>query len=93
MKKTISLIAGGLLLATGAKAQVPQVPGIWELDLTSSVLPATFPLASETRSYDLRTGHTGGPRLVRIVGVHSRLDLPRGTAARAPFLSRVRRFY
>jgi len=55
MKKTISLIAGALLLATGAKAQVPQVLGIWELDLKSSMLPATFPLASETRSYDLRT--------------------------------------
>ena len=54
MKKTISLIAGALFLATGAAAQVPQVLGIWELDLTSSVLPATFPLASETRSYDLR---------------------------------------
>src|SRR5262245_63949829 len=54
MKKTISLIAGALLLATGAKAQVPQVLGIWELDLKSSALPATFPLASETRSYDLR---------------------------------------
>jgi hypothetical protein len=54
MKKTISLIAGALLLATGAEAQVPQVLGIWELDLKSSVLPATFPLASETRSYDLR---------------------------------------
>ena len=55
MKKTISLIAGALLLATGATAQVPQVLGIWELDLKSSVLPATFPLASETRSYDVRT--------------------------------------
>jgi len=55
MKKTISLIAGALLLATGAAAQVPQVLGIWELDLKSSVLPANFPLASETRSYDLRT--------------------------------------
>jgi hypothetical protein len=54
MKKTISLIAGALLLATCAEAQVPQVLGIWELDLKSSVLPATFPLASETRSYDLR---------------------------------------
>ena len=54
MKKTISLIAGALFLATGAAAQVPQVLGIWELDLTSSVLPSTFPLASETRSYDLR---------------------------------------
>ena len=48
MKKTISLIAGALLLATGTTAQVPQVLGIWELDLKSSVLPATFPLASET---------------------------------------------
>jgi hypothetical protein len=55
MKKTISLIAGALLLATGTAAQVPHVLGIWELDLKSSVLPATFPLASETRSYDLRT--------------------------------------
>ena len=55
MKKTISVIAGALLLAAGAKAQVPQVLGIWELDLKSSVLPANFPLASETRSYDLRT--------------------------------------
>jgi hypothetical protein len=55
MKKTISLIAGVLLLATSATAQVPQVLGIWELDLTSSVLPAAFPLASETRSYDVRT--------------------------------------
>ena len=54
MKKTIALIAGAFLLATGAKAQVPQVLGIWELDLKSSVSPATFPLASETRSYDLR---------------------------------------
>ena len=54
MKKTISLIAGALLLATGTAAQVPQVLGIWELDLKSSVLPATFLLASETRSYDLR---------------------------------------
>ena len=54
MKKTISLIAGALLLATGALAQVPQVLGIWELDRKASVLPATSLLASETRSYDLR---------------------------------------
>jgi hypothetical protein len=54
MTKTISLMAGALLLATGTTAQVPQVLGIWELDLKSSVLPATFPLASETRSFDLR---------------------------------------
>ena len=54
MKKTIALLVWSLLLATRANAQVPQVLGIWELDITSSVLPATFPLASETRSFDLR---------------------------------------
>ena len=53
MKKTIALLVWSLLLVR-AKAQVPQVLGIWELDLKSSVLPATFPLASETRSFDLR---------------------------------------
>ena len=53
MKKTIALLVWSLLLAR-ANAQVPQVLGIWELDLKSSVLPATFPLASETRSFDLR---------------------------------------
>ena len=53
MKKTIALLVWSLLLAR-ANAQVPQVLGIWELDLKSSVLPATFPLDSETRSYDLR---------------------------------------
>ncbi len=35
MKKTISLIAGALLLATGAKAQVPQVLGIWRTRRTA----------------------------------------------------------
>ena len=54
MKKTIVLLLWSLLLATRANAQVPHVLGIWELDLASSVLPAAFPLASETRSYDLR---------------------------------------
>ena len=53
MKKTIALLVWSLSLAR-ANAQVPQVLGIWELDLKSSVLPATFPLASETRSFDLR---------------------------------------
>src|SRR5262245_51843312 len=54
MKKTISLIAGALLLATGATAQVPRVLGVWELDPVASSIPQGFPLASETRSYDLR---------------------------------------
>ncbi|HEY1307344.1 MAG TPA: hypothetical protein VGF24_27505 [Vicinamibacterales bacterium] len=54
MKKTISLIAGALLLASGATAQVPRVLGVWELDPVASSIPQGFPLASETRSYDLR---------------------------------------
>ena len=87
MKKTISLIAGALLLATGAKAQVPQVLGIWELDLKSSALPATFPLASETRSYDLRPdgylvnlvtrkSTNGHPDFIQIVSKSDGKDYP-----------------
>src|SRR4030095_3466908 len=74
MKKTISLIAGALLLATGATAQVPQVLGIWELDLKSSVLPANFPLASETRSYDLRPD--GYPDFIQVVSKSDGKDYP-----------------
>ena len=87
MKKTISLIAGAFLLATGAKAQVPQVLGIWELDLKSSALPATFPLASETRSYDLRPdgylvnlvtrkSTNGHPDFIQIVSKSDGKDYP-----------------
>jgi hypothetical protein len=55
MKKIPTGIACALLLcATGATAQVPQVLGIWEFDPHASGLPNSFPLASETRSYDLR---------------------------------------
>ena len=87
MKKTISLIAGALLLATCAEAQVPQVLGIWELDLKSSVLPATFPLASETRSYDLRAdgylvnvvtrkSTSGHPDFIQVVSKSDGKDYP-----------------
>ena len=87
MKKTISLITGALLLAAGAKAQVPQVLGIWELDLKSSVLPAMFPLASETRSYDLRTdgylvnlvtrsSTNGHPDFIQVVSKSDGKDYP-----------------
>jgi hypothetical protein len=55
MKKTTAGIACMLLLrATSALAQVPHVLGVWEFDPQASELPNGFPLASETRSYDLR---------------------------------------
>ena len=55
MKKTTALIVCALFLcATSALAQVPHVLGVWELDPQASELPTGFPLASETRSYDLR---------------------------------------
>jgi hypothetical protein len=55
MKKIPTGIACALLLcATGVTAQVPRVLGIWEFDPQASGLPKSFPLASETRSYDLR---------------------------------------
>ena len=55
MKKTTARIACALsLFATSALAQVPHVLGVWEFDPQASELPQGFPLASETRSYDLR---------------------------------------
>ena len=55
MKMTTAPIACALFLcATSALAQVPHVLGVWEFDPQASELPNGFPLASETRSYDLR---------------------------------------
>ena len=55
MKMTTAGIACALsLCATSALAQVPHVLGVWEFDPQASELPQGFPLASETRSYDLR---------------------------------------
>jgi hypothetical protein len=55
MKKTATLVVCALLLyATSTLAQVPHVLGVWEFDPQASELPAGFPLASETRSYNLR---------------------------------------
>jgi hypothetical protein len=55
MKRIPTGIACALLLsATGVTAQVPRVLGVWEFDPQASELPKGFPLASETRSYDLR---------------------------------------
>jgi hypothetical protein len=64
MKKTTARIACALFLcATSALAQVPNVLGVWEFDPQASELPQGFPLASETRSYDLR----GDGYLVNVV--------------------------
>ena len=49
-----SLVCSFTLLSATAGAQVPRVLGVWELDPAASSLPQGFPLASETRSYDLR---------------------------------------
>ena len=49
-----SLVCSLTLLTATAGAQVPRVLGIWELDPAASSIPQGFPLASETRSYDLR---------------------------------------
>lgn len=55
MKPVIALLACSLTLITApAGAQVPRVLGVWELDPAASSMPQGFPLASETRSYDLR---------------------------------------
>jgi len=43
------------VLTATAGAQVPRVLGTWELDPAASSIPPGFPLASETRSYDLRS--------------------------------------
>jgi hypothetical protein len=50
-----SLVCSLTLLTATAGAQVPRVLGVWELDPASSSIPPGFPLASETRSYDLRS--------------------------------------
>jgi hypothetical protein len=49
-----SIVCALLFFTTSATAQVPRVLGIWEVDLQASDLPKGFPVASETRSYDLR---------------------------------------
>jgi hypothetical protein len=56
MLKQLAMVIGATILLgpLNAQAQVPGVLGIWEFDPQASGLPKGFPLASETRSYDLR---------------------------------------
>ena len=55
VKTLIAWLACSLtLIAAPVGAQVPRVLGVWELDPAASSIPQGFPLASETRSYDLR---------------------------------------
>src|SRR6185503_11469885 len=58
-RKTVTTLIASLactltLIAAPAGAQVPRVLGVWELDPAASSIPQGFPLASETRSCDLR---------------------------------------
>jgi hypothetical protein len=54
VKTLIASLCSLTLIAAPAGAQVPRVLGVWELDPAASSIPQGFPLASETRSYDLR---------------------------------------
>jgi hypothetical protein len=56
MLKQLAMVMGAAILLgpLNAQAQVPAVLGVWEFDPQASELPNGFPLASETRSYDLR---------------------------------------
>lgn len=82
-----SLVCSLTLLTATAGAQVPRVLGIWELDPASSSIPQGFPLASETRSYDLRAdGYlvnlvirklaNGRPDFIQIVSKSDGKDYP-----------------
>ena len=87
MKTLATSIACALFFfTTGAAAQVPRVLGIWELDLEASDLPKGF-LASETRSYDLRSdgylvnivirkAPNGHPDFIQVVSKSDGKDYP-----------------
>ena len=75
-----------LFFTTNAIAQVPRVLGIWELDPQASDLPQGF-LASETRSYDLRSdgylvnivtrkAPNGHPDFIQVVSKSDGKDYP-----------------
>jgi hypothetical protein len=88
VKTSIALLVCLLTLFTAtAGAQVPRVLGVWELDSAASSIPQGFPLASETRSYDLRSdGYlvnlvirklaNGRPDFIQIVSKSDGKDYP-----------------
>jgi hypothetical protein len=82
-----SLVCSLTLLTATSEAQVPRVLGVWELDPAASSIPQGFPLASETRSYDLRSdGYlvnvvirklaNGRPDFIQIVSKSDGKDYP-----------------
>jgi hypothetical protein len=88
------LIAGvaGLLFSGEARAQVPQVVGVWELDSSSSKLPAQSQLKSETRSFVQRPdGYVvilvqrvlkdGSPAFIQVVAKNDGKAYPQYTSA------------
>ena len=93
MKKIPTGIACALLLcATGVRAQVPRVLGIWEFDPQASGLPESSLLASETRSYDLRDDgylvnvvirkvRNGHPYFIQVVSKSDGKDYPQYESA------------
>jgi hypothetical protein len=72
MKRLIAVLGTMLCLASfGATAQVPQVLGVWKLNLQASNLPArAFPagLASEIRSYSQRNDGYLAVLAIRVYG-------------------------
>jgi hypothetical protein len=98
IKKIPAAAACALLLyATGVTAQVPRVLGIWEFDPQASGLPNNFPLASETRSYDLRDdGYlvnlvirkltNGHPAFIQVVSKSDGQDYPQYDSGTLPEL-------
>ena len=89
---TVLLVALLFFQSPGMQAQVPSVLGIWEFDRDASTLPANFPLASETRSYDLRDDgylvnvvvrkYTNGhPEFIQVVSKSDGKDYPQYQSA------------
>src|SRR5215470_14766019 len=87
-----SIACAVLFFTTSAIAQVPRVLGIWEVDLQASDLPKGFPVASETRSYDLRDDgylvnivirklQNGHPYFIEVVSKSDGKDYPQYESA------------
>lgn len=96
MKRLIAILGTMLCLASfGASAQVPQVLGVWKLNVKASNLPAkAFPagLGSETRSYfrrndgylvvlAIRVYGNGLPDFIQVVAKSDGKDYPQYQSA------------